>query len=328
MAGINIVFLDKATVDRSDLDFQYLNGLLESINASINYFDYTDSTQVNSRISQADIVITNKVVLNQSVLQQAEKLKLICVAATGTNVIDLVAAAKLNIAVCNVRAYASPSVVQHVFALLLALNSRLIEHVGVVERGLWQQQQCFCWLDYSFHELAGKKLGIVGFGELGKAVAAAAPAFALEVIVSNRPGIKTGSADANQRMAFETMLAEVDFLSLHCPLAENTKHLINENTLALMKPKAILINTARGGLVDEHALAQALIDNRIGGAGLDVLSQEPPNNNNPLLKVNKPNLIITPHIAWATIESRQRLLNQVADNILSFHKGALKNQVL
>lgn len=327
MKKLNIVFLDRATVDRADLDFSRLDTLLQSSIAKLAYYDYTSPAELEARLEHADIVISNKVVLNAAALAHSGRLKLVCIAATGTNIVDLEQAQNLGIAVCNVRGYATPSVVQHVFSLLLALNVRLREHSEAVDQGLWQKQQCFCWLDYPFSEIAGKKLGIVGFGELGRAVAALAAAFGLKVLVSIRPGSIANDKTEVGRVAFDKLIAEVDFLSLHCPLAENTQHLINANTLALMKPGLVLINTARGGLIDEEALAAALRQGTIRAAGLDVLSLEPPENSNPLLQLKLPNLIITPHIAWAAIESRQRLFDQLVDNIQGFIDGKLPNQV-
>lgn len=280
--------------------------------------------QAAERIREAEIVISNKVILDASVLAQADKLKLICVAATGTNNIDIDYCSAHGITVCNVRDYATASVVQHTFTLILALNTRLLDYQKAVNQGEWSRSKQFCLLDFPIAELQGKTLGIVGHGVLGKAVADLAHAFGMSVLVSNRPG----SHDCPiGRTPLEAVIAESDIISLHCPLADNTHKLVSKRFLDQMQSHALLINTARGGLVDEQALATALVNGSIGGAGLDVLSQEPPPLTHPLLSGNIPNLIITPHTAWASQPSRQRLLNQLADNISAYFNGQPRNIV-
>ena len=314
------VFLDLDTVDCNDLNLSNLKQALPHW----QFHDATSSKQTAARIRDADIVISNKVILDRESLSQATQLKLICVAATGTNNVDLDAACDLGITVTNVAGYATPSVVQHVFALMLALTTRLTDYQQIITDGAWQQSSQFCLLNFPIQELAGKHLGIVGYGELGRAVADVAKAFGMKILIAQRPG---GNAQTD-RIPLEDLLPQVDVLSLHCPLADNTKNLIGEDELALMKKGALLINTARGGIVDEAALAAALRSGNIGGAGVDVLIQEPPRKGNPLLESGIPNLIITPHIAWASRESRQRLVDELVANIQAFQRGEERNRII
>jgi glycerate dehydrogenase len=214
-------------------------------------------------------------------------------------------------------------VVQHVFALILALTTRLSQYQHAISEGRWQRHPHFCLLDYPIRELAGRTLGIIGYGSLGQGVAKVAPSFGLHVILAQRPGGEPQSG----RMPVDELLAEADIVSLHCPLTDYTKNLISEREFGLMKDDAILINTARGGIVNEAALVTALRAGKIGGAGVDVLSEEPPVNGNPLLEGDIPNLIVTPHIAWASRESRQRVVDIVVDNIRAYLNGRPQNVV-
>ncbi len=313
------VFLDRDSVDSGDLDLSVLEDALDDW----QLFASTSASQVAERIAGAEIVVSNKVPLTAETLARSATLRLICVAATGTNNVDLEAASELGIGVCNVRGYATPAVVQHVFALILALSTRLPQYQHAVAEGRWQRSPFFCLLDYPIREIAGKHLGIVGFGELGRGVAHVAEAFGMRVSVAARPG----TAATGTRTPLAELLPRVDVLSLHCPLTPETRGLIGVQELALMKPDAFLINTARGGIVDEAALAEALREGRLGGAGIDVLEREPPRDGDPLLAADIPHLILTPHIAWASRESRQRLLNEVAENIRAYHLGQVRNQV-
>lgn len=319
------VFLDLQSVDSGDLD---LTGLQQSL-AQWTLRAETAPAQVGERIAGFEVVVSNKVVLDAATIAAAPDLKLICVAATGTNNIDLEAARRHGVTVSNVVGYATPAVVQHVFALLLALSTRLLEYDRWVRAGHWQRHNQFCSLDYPVRELQGKTMGIVGFGELGRAVAAVARAFGMQVQVAQRPGAAAaGSGPASDRVPLHTLLPQVDVLSLHCPLTEQTRNLIGARELASMKPDAVLINTARGGIVDEAALAEALHAGRLGGAGVDVLVQEPPRNGSPLLDdPTIPNLIVTPHTAWASREARQRMLDEVAHNVRAFVEGSPRNLV-
>lgn len=313
------VFLDRATMHPGDLDFSRLAAALPSW----RFYEHTSPDQLAERLSEADVVVANKVVLDAAALARAPRLRLVCVAATGVNNVDLAAASRLGLPVCNVRAYGTPSVVQHVFALILALSTRLLPYHQAVRGGRWQGSTLFCLLDYPIVELAGKTLGIVGHGELGRAVGRLAEAFAMRVLVAERRGAPLRPG----RVSLEETLREADVLSIHCPLVAETRGLIGGRELALLKPGAILINTARGGVVDERALAEALRGGRLGGAGIDVLSEEPPPADHVLLAPDLPNLIVTPHIAWASRESRQRALDQVAENIEAFRAGSPRRLV-
>ncbi|MGD8581747.1 MAG: 2-hydroxyacid dehydrogenase [Gammaproteobacteria bacterium] len=320
MSGIQYAaFLDLDSVDRGDLDLSVLNRAVDNW----QWYGLVGDEELHEVLAQAELVVTNKVPLTGVHLSQAKKLQLICVAATGTNNIDLDAAATHNIPVCNVHGYATPSVVQHVFTLLLTLTTRFNEVTSAVKRGDWSRSKFFCLLDYPVRELAGKTIGIIGYGALGKAVAHVAEAFGMQVLLAkrnhndHRPG----------RIALEELLPRVDVLSLHCPLIKETQGLIGADELVLMKKDAVLINTARGGLVDEAALVEALLQKKLGGAAVDVIEAEPPPDNYPLLEVSLPNLIVTPHVAWASRESRQRLLDEIALNIEAFSAGQIRNRV-
>lgn len=314
------VFLDYRSVDTGDLD----RSSLQSAAGEWQWHDATVTGDIAGRIADAELVVTNKVPLGRELLEQASRLKLVCIAATGTDKVDLQAARALGIQVSNVTGYATPSVVQHVFSLMLALSTRLIPYHQDVCNGVWQAQSNFCLLDHPISEISGKTLGIVGYGELGKGVARVAEAFGMQVLISERPGVDSPRPG---RVPLDGLLPEVDVLSLHVPLAENTRNLIGADKLALMKPSALLINTARGGIVDEQQLAEALKSGKLGGAGIDVLAVEPPAAGAPLLAGDIPNLIVTPHIAWASRESRQRLLDEIALNIEAFTEGEARNRV-
>jgi len=314
------VFLDRDTLDRSDLDFSQIENTLPEW----DFFATTSAEQSAERIHDAEVVVTNKVVIDRALLLASPRLKLICVAATGTNNIDLEAAEQHGVTVCNARGYATPSVVQHTFTLILALTTHLSQYQEAIQRGDWQLSPHFCLLEYPFHELAGKTLGVIGYGELGHAVADVARAFGMNILISQRPGSQDCPPD---RVPLATLLSEADIVSLHCPLTSDTHHLISSRELGLMKHSALLINTARGGIVDEQALATALQEGSIKGAGVDVLTQEPAQDDNPLLALHIPNLIITPHIAWASVQARQRLLNEISLNIEAFQQNQPRNMV-
>ena len=313
------VFLDIDSLDRGDLDLSGLKAVLPEW----RFFGHSCPEEVTGRLASAQVAVSNKVALEAAHFQALGDLRLVCVSATGTDNIDVAGAAARGIRVCNVRGYASPSVTQHVFCLLLALVTRLPEYMRAVRGGRWQGSRDFCLLDYPIGELAGKILGIVGYGELGRSVAKVAQAFGMHVLIAARPG----SPEMEGRVALPDLLPQVDVLTLHCPLAGNTRGLIGAAELAAMKPGALLINTARGGIVDEHALAHALKSGHLGGAGVDVLAVEPPGEDSPLLARDIPNLIVTPHIAWASREARQRLVDEVALNIRAWASGEPRNLV-
>lgn len=314
------VFLDRASLGDEGLDYRGLEGALPAW----RFYPNTRPDQLADRLRDAQVAVSNKVALDAAALEGAPQLKLVCISATGTNNVDLEAARGLKIAVCNVPAYSTPSVAQLVFAMILTLYTRLPDYRRAVAEGRWARGELFCLLDYPIHELAGKVLGVVGYGELGRTVARLAEAFDMQVLVAGRPGHPAAGGD---RLPLEALLPRADVLTLHCPLTPETRGLIGVRELALMKPGAVLINTARGGIVDEAALARALRDGVLGGAGVDVLTEEPPASGNPLLAPDIPNLILTPHIAWASLEARQRLIGEVAENIRAFAAGSRRNRV-
>jgi glycerate dehydrogenase len=314
------VFVDFATVSAGDLDTTCLDRLLPAL----RYYPETKPDELPARVRDAEAILANKARIDARVLAAAPALRLICLPATGTDNVDLGAAAARNIAVCNVRAYCTASVVQHVYALVLALTQQLFAYRAALEAGAWSTSARFCLLDFPIRELAGKTLGIVGYGELGRAVARVGEAFGMQVLIASR----RGGAPAADRTPFDEVLARADVLSLHCPLTPGTLSLIGGAELARMRPDALLINTARGALIDAQALAAVLRAGRLGGAGIDVLEQEPPPSDHPLLAGDIPNLIVTPHIAWAAREARQRALEEIAENVSSFLSGGRRNRVV
>ena len=313
------VFLDFGSVSRDDLDCTALD---QAVSPWCYYYDSSDQ-EILQRICDAEVVVSNKVFLNRSAIEAATHLKLICVAATGYNNVDLEAAAEHEIAVCNVRNYATPSVVQHVFLLMLSLIRHFVDYQELVKRGDWQSSQFFCPMDFPIQELTGKTLGIIGYGVLGKAVAQVAQAFGMDVLIAEHKN----KAPRSGRIIFDEVIGRSDFITLHCPLSPDTHHLICQREFALMKASAYLINTARGELINEIDLLQCLSSGRIAGAAIDVIQEEPPSQDNLILRYQSNNLIITPHIAWASQESRQRLIDQLADNIRNFFQHKPFNQV-
>lgn len=284
----------------------------------------TDGSQVVDRLRNATIAICNKLALRENVLSQLPKLKLIAVAATGTDNVDLDYCRAHKIAVCNTRGYAVSSLPEHALMLMLTLRRNLIAYRDDVRAGRWQEAKQFCLLNHSISDLRRTVLGIVGFGTLGQAMAQLGRAIGMEVIVAERQGaprVRDG------RKSFADVLRLSDVLSLHCPLTEETKNLIAAEELEQMKTGALLINTARGGLIDDQALIDALRTGRLGGAGIDVLRIEPPREGNALLGVDLPNLIVTPHNAWASRQAMQTLADQLVDNLEAFVRGEPRNLV-
>lgn len=278
-----------------------------------------------ARLRDATIAITNKVPLRQESLARLPRLKLIAMAATGYDVVDAAHCKANGITVVNIRSYATHTVPEHVFALMLALRRNLLAYRHDVEQGRWQRVDQFCFFDHPIRDLSGATLGIVGEGSLGQATAAIARAFGMQVLFADHPPPKAPDVEFTP---FDEVLARSDVLTLHSPLTPQTRNLIGANELRRMKPTALLINTARGGLVDEAALASALKDGVIGGAGFDVLTQEPPRTSNPLLDLRMPNFILTPHIAWASEGAMQFLADQLIDNIEAFVAGRPQHVVV
>ncbi|WP_229732147.1 2-hydroxyacid dehydrogenase [Pseudomonas sp. N040] len=311
---MHAVFLDHASLDLGDLDLSPLQQCF----ASLQLHAQSSPEQVSARLHGASVAISNKVPLTAASFAANPQLKLVLVAATGTNNVDLATAQAHGVTVCNCRAYGTPSVAQHTLLLLLALATRLTDYQQAVRNGAWQQASQFCLLDFPIMELEGKTLGLLGHGELGSAVGRLAEAFGMRVLLGQLPGQPL----REDRLPLNELLPQVDALSLHCPLTEQTRLMIGARELALMKPNALLINTARGGLVDEQALADTLRAGHLGGAAFDVLSEEPPRHGNPLLAGDVPRLIITPHNAWGSREARQRIVGQLADNATAFIAGA------
>jgi glycerate dehydrogenase len=323
------VFLDFDTFGPCDLDTAPLTRLLPDIELC----DNTPAELLAARLERAGIAIVNKIVLDRATLELAPHLKLVCLAATGTNNIDLEAARARGIAVTNIRNYCTSSVTQHVFALVLALTQRLREYEALLDAGAWQRSNRFCLLDHPFRELSGRTFGIVGLGNLGASVAHIAGAFGMQVLAAQRPYRDSGGQSdmaqhpSVQRVAFRELLGRSDIVSLHCPLTPETHHLIDAEAFGGMRRDALLINTARGALVDTAALLQAVRGGLIAGAGIDVLEREPPPDGHPLLAARLPNLIVTPHMAWAAREARQRALGEIAANITAFAAGERRNRV-
>jgi glycerate dehydrogenase len=316
---LRAVFLDFGTVSSGDLD----TGPLERALPGIEIRDRTPQSEVPARVAGFEAVLANKSVIDGATIRANPQLRLVALTATGVDNVDLAAAREAGVAVCNLRDYCTASVAQHAFALLLALTHRLADYHALVAAGRWQRAGQFSVFPYPIRELQGRVLGIVGHGTLGKAVAAIARAFGMQVAIANRPD----GPPAEDRQDLDVLLPSLDVLSLHCPLTGATRGLVSRERLARMKPDAVLINTARGALVDAEALADALKAGRLGGAGIDVLEREPPPADHPLLDPSVPNLIVTPHVAWAAREARQRCLDELALNVESFLAGGRRNRV-
>jgi glycerate dehydrogenase len=284
--------------------------------------------EVVERLRGATVAITNKVPLRAEAIAQLPDLKLVAVAATGTDNVDLAACRERGIAVCNIRDYSLVSVPEHCFALMLAVRRNLMAYAADVAAGRWQESTRFCLLDHPIGDLAGSRLGIVGYGALGRRVAQIGRAFGMEIVVTSRSPAFDRKAQWNPiQLPLAGLLATSDVISLHLPLTDQTRHMIGARELASMKKSAILINTARGGLVDEAALAEALKKGVIAGAGFDVLSKEPPVPDNPLLNLKLPNFVLTPHVAWASGGAMQTLADMLVENIDAWAAGTPKNLV-
>ena len=307
------VYLDYASLNKNDLDFSALHAAYDEL----SLYEATQPADLLARVQHVDVIISNKVMIDAQTMQQCPNLKLILISATGTNNIDLVQAAKQGVTVCNCQGYGTAAVAQHTLMLMLNLATSFRQYDQAVQLGEWNKASQFCLLDYPIIELSGKTLGIVGYGELGQAVANLARAFGMNIQIAALPNRPAGA----ERVAFAELLPQVDFLSLHCPLTDETRDLIDADALAKMKSSAFLINCARGGVVNETALAEALKTRVIAGAATDVLTVEPPTNGNVLLDASIPNLIITPHSAWGSVDARQRIVQQMVENTEAFKSG-------
>lgn len=317
---MNIVVLDGFTMNPGDLSWSELEKL-----GTLKVYDRTSPEQLLERAADAEAVLTNKTVINASALRNMPKLKYVGVLATGYNVVDIAVAKELGIVVTNIPAYSTESVAQMVFAHILNITHSVGRYAGEAHAGVWSRQADFSYTNSPLMELCGKKIGIIGFGNTGSATARIAKAFGMEVLVyTSKPqsALPEGMTKAG---SVEEIFSNSDIVSLHCPLNDKTAEMVNAHHLALMKESAILINTGRGGLVNENDLAEALNAHRIKAAGLDVMVNEPPVENNPLLGLD--NCFITPHIAWATYEARTRLMNQTVMNLKSFIEGRIINNV-
>lgn len=313
----HIVFLDRGTLPVA----------MRAPALPLQWWEHESTTpeQLVERLEYAEVAITNKVALMEASLAQLPQLKLIAVAATGTNNVDLDYCRKHDIAVCNVSGYSTHSVAEHTFAMLLALRRQIHSYHADITAGAWQRSVHFALLSHPLNDLHGSTIGIFGFGDIGQAVARIAEAFGIKVLVAERKNAPTIRAG---RVPFDQMLVEADIVTLHCPLTPETRHLIAEPELRRMKPSSILINVARGRVVDEVALAQALREGWIAGAGVDVLTNEPPRAGNPLLDIAGARCIITPHVAWASQQAMARLAEEVVCNIEAFYAGEARNRIV
>jgi len=315
--------LDRDSFDRNDISLTPL------VNSPVQWEFHGSTAPENTieRINSCEIVVTNKVAMDSAILESASSLKLILVAATGTDNIDLHSCAARNIVVCNVRHYATPAVAQHTLGLIINLLTSQFNYRENVRDGRWSESNIFCLLDHPIIELEGKILGIVGYGNLGRKVADLARAFGMQIMIWQRPNGENAGEKAEERYTLDQILIDADIISLHCPLTPQTHHLLGAEEFKVMKNSAIIINTARGAIIDTAALATALQEREILGAGIDVLEQEPPPENHILLQSGIPNLIVTPHNAWASRESRQRLVDQLGSNLNAWLSGDSVNTV-
>ncbi len=299
-----ITILDALTFG-PDIDLSIFNQF-----GKTKVYSTTNQDEVIKRIIDSEVIISNKVKIGKKELAAAPQLKLICVAATGYNNIDIEAAKENGVVVANVKNYSTESVAQHTFSLILALQNSLVDYIGETRNGNWSKSPVFTMLNHPFYEMTGKKLGIIGYGTIGKRVAEIAKAFGMQVLIGKRPGVEYNE---KKRVDFDYILTQSDIITIHTPLSDNTLNLFGEKEFKQMKTSAILINTARGGIVNEEDLYKALKNNTIRAAAIDVVENEPINSGSKLPEL--PNLLITPHMAWASLESRQRLIAGITDNI-------------
>jgi glycerate dehydrogenase len=307
---MRVVFLDRASLKASVKKFTFAAQYIEHEKTAVD--------EIVARLAGADIAIVNKVPMRAETLRQLPQLKMIAVAATGYDVVDVAYCNQNRIAVANIRNYAVHTVPEHAFAMILALRRNLLAYRADVEAGMWQKSAQFCFFTHDIGDLHGATLGVVGEGAIGQATAAIARAFGMHVLFADHPPPKKPGVVFTP---FDAVLSQSDVISLHCPLTADTRNLIDINAFRKMKRNALLINTARGGLVDETALIQALDLGLIAGAGFDVLTVEPPTNGHPLLEVRRPNFILTPHVAWASDGAMQFLADQLVDNVDAWVAG-------
>lgn len=321
---MRIVILDGHTTNPGDCSWAPIEAL-----GSCTEYDRTPPEEILPRAAGAEVVVTNKTVLDRHLIHALPDLRAVALLSTGTNSVDLAAARDRGIPVMNVPEYSTPNVAQATFALLLELTNRTGRHAELVRAGHWTACPDFCFWEGELVEIAGLTLGILGYGRIGRAVAAVGRGFGMRLIATGRSATRSGATgradDGTPLVDLETLFRESDVLSLHCPLTPDTVRIVSADRLALMRSTAYLLNTSRGGLIDEQALADALRAGRLAGAGLDVLSTEPPRADNPLLSA--PACIITPHVAWAARKARERLILEVADNIRAFSEGRDRNVV-
>ncbi len=319
-SAMKLVVLDGGTLNPGDNPWIPLENL-----GDLTVYESTASDQTVSRSADAEILLTNKVVLDSHVIGQLPNLKMIAVTATGYNVVDVEAANAQGVVVANVPVYSTRSVAQHVFAMLLEFYHRATDHHNAIGQGQWQASGQFSFWLNPIEELAGKKFGVIGFGRIGQATARVAQAFGMEILIHSRTSKEVDGFASATWMPLEEVFENADVVSLHCPQTNSNAQFVNQTLIARMKSTALLINTARGGLINESDLAAALNDWSIGGACLDVLSCEPPADNNPLLTADR--CLLTPHVAWTALQARQRLMQITADNIRAFIAGSPQNLV-
>lgn len=316
MNPIEIVVLDQATLPDQNLNLDFPH--------HITAHDHTNADQVSSRIAKANIIVTNKVKIDANAIRNSPNLQLIAVAATGYEHVNLKAAQECGVVVCNIRAYGNDTVAEHAFMLMIALMRQLPAYQRDVAAGLWQSSPFFCYFGAPIRDLNGKILGIFGRGGIGQALAQRAEAFGMTILWGEH---KHANGCRDGYVPFDEVLQKADVISLHCPLNNQTRHMISSTELQNMKSRALLINVGRGGLVDEQALLDAITYGQLAGAGVDVLTEEPPQSGNPLLSQSLPNLIVTPHMAWGSEEAMQRLFGMLQDNINAFVQGKPQNVV-
>ena len=316
---MKITILDRCTVTNGDVSLRPL----ESV-GQVQYYDVLPQQALVDAIGDSDAVIVNKARITAEVMDGCPNLRFIGLFATGYNNIDTVAAAERGIVVCNVPGYSTESVAQHTFALMLHFASRVDDYAASVARGDWANAQAFSYLSFPMHELHGRTLGIFGYGNIGRAVARIALAVGMKVLATAHRADAVAQ-EGVELVDTDTLFSRADYLSLHCPLTAQTRHLVNARTLSLMKPGAIIINTARGGVIEEEALVEALNSGRLGGAGIDVLDREPMRPGHPYLTAK--NCYMTPHVAWGTLDARDRLIGMVVENLRAFEAGKPINKV-